>query len=67
MSSLMTGVLHRLPMNWMIAKYSQRSPANCRVMLPLSLSYDHRAVNAANAVRFVRTSAEKFENPSALT
>ena len=34
-----------------------------RRMLPLSLSYDHRVVDGADAVRFVRWIAEALENP----
>jgi pyruvate dehydrogenase E2 component (dihydrolipoamide acetyltransferase) len=34
-----------------------------RLMLPLSLSYDHRAIDGADAARFVRWVAEAFETP----
>jgi pyruvate dehydrogenase E2 component (dihydrolipoamide acetyltransferase) len=34
-----------------------------RLMLPLSLSYDHRAVDGADGVRFVRWIAEALEQP----
>jgi pyruvate dehydrogenase E2 component (dihydrolipoamide acetyltransferase) len=34
-----------------------------RLMLPLSLSYDHRAVNGADAARFVRHLAGLLEDP----
>jgi pyruvate dehydrogenase E2 component (dihydrolipoamide acetyltransferase) len=34
-----------------------------RLMLPLSLSYDHRVIDGADAVRFTRSLAEMFENP----
>ena len=32
-------------------------------MLPLSLSYDHRAIDGADAARFTRKVAEMLENP----
>ena len=38
-----------------------------RQMLPLSLSYDHRLIDGADAIRFLRWVAEAFENPFALT
>lgn len=34
-----------------------------RTMLPLSLSYDHRLIDGADAARFVRWIAESLENP----
>lgn len=34
-----------------------------RLMLPLSLSYDHRVVNGADAARFVRKLCELFSDP----
>jgi pyruvate dehydrogenase E2 component (dihydrolipoamide acetyltransferase) len=34
-----------------------------RLMLPLSLSYDHRVVDGADAARFARRMAELLENP----
>lgn len=34
-----------------------------RVVLPLSLSYDHRVINGAEAARFVRYVAELLEDP----
>jgi pyruvate dehydrogenase E2 component (dihydrolipoamide acetyltransferase) len=34
-----------------------------RVILPLSLSYDHRVINGAEAARFVRYVAELLEDP----
>jgi pyruvate dehydrogenase E2 component (dihydrolipoamide acetyltransferase) len=33
-----------------------------RMMLPLALSYDHRVIDGANAVRFVRELAQALEN-----
>jgi pyruvate dehydrogenase E2 component (dihydrolipoamide acetyltransferase) len=37
-----------------------------RQMLPLSLSYDHRLIDGADAIRFLRWVAEALENPFAL-
>ncbi len=34
-----------------------------RLMLPLSLSYDHRAIDGADAARFTRALCEMLENP----
>ena len=34
-----------------------------RVMLPLSLSYDHRIIDGADAIRFLRFVVEALENP----
>jgi pyruvate dehydrogenase E2 component (dihydrolipoamide acetyltransferase) len=34
-----------------------------RTILPLSVSYDHRAVDGADAARFLRWIAESLENP----
>jgi pyruvate dehydrogenase E2 component (dihydrolipoyllysine-residue acetyltransferase) len=34
-----------------------------RLMLPLSLSYDHRVIDGADAARFLRWVAEAFEEP----
>ena len=34
-----------------------------RQMLPLSLSYDHRVIDGADAARFLRWVAEAFEQP----
>jgi pyruvate dehydrogenase E2 component (dihydrolipoamide acetyltransferase) len=37
-----------------------------RLMLPLSLSYDHRVIDGADAARFLRWVAEALEQPSPL-
>ena len=37
-----------------------------RLMLPLSLSYDHRLIDGADAARFVRWVAEALEQPFVL-
>jgi pyruvate dehydrogenase E2 component (dihydrolipoamide acetyltransferase) len=34
-----------------------------RLMLPLSLSYDHRVIDGADGIRFLRWVAEAFEQP----
>jgi len=34
-----------------------------RLLLPLSLSYDHRLIDGADGVRFLRWIAERFEQP----
>jgi pyruvate dehydrogenase E2 component (dihydrolipoamide acetyltransferase) len=34
-----------------------------RLMLPLSLSYDHRVIDGAQAARFTRWVAEALEDP----
>ena len=38
-----------------------------RLMLPLSLSYDHRVIDGADAARFLRWVAEAFEQPFILS
>ena len=38
-----------------------------RLMLPLSLSYDHRVIDGANAIRFLRWVCEAFEQPFLLS
>jgi pyruvate dehydrogenase E2 component (dihydrolipoamide acetyltransferase) len=38
-----------------------------RLMMPLSLSYDHRVIDGAEAVRFVVALAEALANPQGLT
>ena len=37
-----------------------------RLMLPLSLSYDHRVIDGADGIRFLRWVAEAFEQPFVL-
>lgn len=37
-----------------------------RLMLPVSLSYDHRVINGADAARFTRLLSEKLASPEAL-
>jgi pyruvate dehydrogenase E2 component (dihydrolipoamide acetyltransferase) len=43
-----------------VFKDGQFSP---RLMLPLALSYDHRAIDGADGARFLRWVAEVFEQP----
>lgn len=38
-----------------------------RLMMPLSLSYDHRIIDGADGIRFLRWIAEALENPFLLT
>ncbi len=38
-----------------------------RLMLPLSLSYDHRVIDGADAARFIRWVSEALENPFLLS
>ena len=38
-----------------------------RLMLPLSLSYDHRVIDGASAARFARFMAVHLENPDNLS
>ena len=47
-----------------VFKDGQFSP---RLMLPLSLSYDHRAIDGADGARFVRWVADVFEQPFLLS
>jgi pyruvate dehydrogenase E2 component (dihydrolipoamide acetyltransferase) len=37
-----------------------------RLMLPLSLSYDHRAIDGADAARFLRFVADAVEQPMSM-
>ena len=46
---------------WMGGKFEPR------VVLPLSLSYDHRLIDGADAARFLRWMAEAFEQPFLLS
>jgi pyruvate dehydrogenase E2 component (dihydrolipoamide acetyltransferase) len=38
-----------------------------RLMLPLSLSYDHRLIDGADAARFLRWLCDAFEQPFLLS
>ena len=46
---------------WLNAKFEARE------VLPLSLSYDHRLIDGADAARFLRWIAEAFEQPFLLS
>src|SRR5207248_9928109 len=46
---------------WMNNKFE------ARLVLPLSLSYDHRLIDGADAARFLRWVAEAFEQPFLLS
>jgi len=51
----------RMEPEWMNGKFEPR------LILPLSLSYDHRLVDGADAARFLRWIAEAFEQPFLLS
>jgi len=51
----------RMEPEWMNGKFEPR------LILPLSLSYDHRLIDGADAARFVRWIAEAFEQPFLLS
>ncbi|HLX84064.1 MAG TPA: dihydrolipoyllysine-residue acetyltransferase [Terriglobales bacterium] len=46
---------------------SERNKFEPRLILPLSLSYDHRLIDGADAARFLRWIAEAFEQPFLLS
>jgi len=49
------------------AESSQKGRFEPRQMLPLSLSYDHRVIDGANAMRFLRWVVEAIEQPFLLS
>ncbi|MFZ0761092.1 MAG: 2-oxo acid dehydrogenase subunit E2, partial [Candidatus Sulfotelmatobacter sp.] len=51
----------RMEPEWIGAKFEPR------LILPLSLSYDHRLIDGADAARFLRWVAEAFEQPFLLS
>ena len=51
----------RMEPEWMAGKFEPR------LILPLSLSYDHRLIDGADAARFLRWIAEAFEQPFLLS
>jgi pyruvate dehydrogenase E2 component (dihydrolipoamide acetyltransferase) len=51
----------RIEPEWINGKFEPR------LILPLSLSYDHRLIDGADAARFVRWIAEAFEQPFLLS
>jgi len=51
----------RMEMEWIHGKFEPR------LILPLSLSYDHRLIDGADAARFLRWICEAFEQPFLLS
>jgi pyruvate dehydrogenase E2 component (dihydrolipoamide acetyltransferase) len=51
---------------WVPQRSDRQEAIDWRLMLPLSLSYDHRLINGADAARFTRRFAEKLADPSTL-
>lgn len=49
-----------------VATRGERDAVLWRQMLPLSLSYDHRVINGADAARFCRFVAERLADPALL-
>lgn len=47
--------------------YLDQGQVKSRKMVPLSLSYDHRVINGADAARFCRYFAEQLANPQGLS
>jgi pyruvate dehydrogenase E2 component (dihydrolipoamide acetyltransferase) len=48
---------------WIEETDEEEGGFEARLMLPLSLSYDHRVIDGADAARFLRWVAEAFEQP----
>ena len=48
---------------WREASDEDEGGFEARLMLPLSLSYDHRVIDGADAARFLRWVAQAFEQP----
>ena len=51
---------------WRPASVEDEGTFEPRLMLPLSLSYDHRVIDGADAARFLRWICEAFEQPFVL-
>jgi len=51
----------RMEPEWINGKFEPR------LVLPVSLSYDHRLIDGADAARFLRWIAEAFEQPFLLS
>jgi pyruvate dehydrogenase E2 component (dihydrolipoamide acetyltransferase) len=51
---------------WIDETEDEEPGFEARLMLPLSLSYDHRVIDGADAARFLRWVAEAFEQPFVL-
>jgi pyruvate dehydrogenase E2 component (dihydrolipoamide acetyltransferase) len=52
---------------WSDGDDDEEAGFEARLMLPLSLSYDHRVIDGADAARFLRFVAEAFEQPFVLS
>ena len=52
---------------WRPASVEDEGAFEPRLMLPLSLSYDHRVIDGADAARFLRWVCEAFEQPFVLS
>jgi len=52
---------------WRPASVEDEGTFEPRLMLPLSLSYDHRVIDGADAARFLRWVCEAFEQPFVLS
>jgi pyruvate dehydrogenase E2 component (dihydrolipoamide acetyltransferase) len=52
---------------WRPASVEDEGAFEPRLMLPLSLSYDHRVIDGADAARFLRWICEAFEQPFVLS
>jgi pyruvate dehydrogenase E2 component (dihydrolipoamide acetyltransferase) len=52
---------------WRPASVEDEGSFEPRLMLPLSLSYDHRVIDGADAARFLRWVCEAFEQPFILS
>ena len=52
---------------WRPASVEDEGTFEPRLMLPLSLSYDHRVIDGADAARFLRWICEAFEQPFVLS
>ena len=51
---------------WHPASVEDEGAFEPRLLLPLSLSYDHRVIDGADAARFLRWICEAFEQPFVL-
>jgi pyruvate dehydrogenase E2 component (dihydrolipoyllysine-residue acetyltransferase) len=52
---------------WHPANVDEQGSFEPRLMLPLSLSYDHRVIDGADAARFLRWVCDAFEQPFVLS
>jgi pyruvate dehydrogenase E2 component (dihydrolipoamide acetyltransferase) len=51
---------------WREGTDDEEAGFEARLLLPLSLSYDHRVIDGAEAARFLRWVCEAFEQPFVL-